>query len=302
MKFSATGEFKEFLIAQITEFKEDQSASSHWKNYENALKIKISSIKEDKINLILKGFGFGNYHKRNLLGIAKNLPTTIFLKFVLRSSKSTEKADKKISECLGFLRSYDSFRMCKTIDYLANFDKLEKSRKVCVIGDGFGRLGILLKFLYPHLSIIQVNLSKTLTYDIASTLKAFPNCSYSINKAVSEVNDFTFIDSKHKILVPNCDFYINIASMQEMNYDEIFEYFHIITNSFNSFFYCCNRVEKILPDGNVIRFDNYPWEDNLSVIDESICSWHLWQPVNKPPFYKKFDGLIKHKLVKVESK
>ena len=300
MKFSASGEFREFLAAQIIEFKEDQSASSHWKNYENAVKIQVNSITEEKIDIILKGFGFGNYHQRNLLGMAKNLPTAIFLKFILRSSKCTEKADKEISKRLGVLRSNDSFRMCKTIDYLANYINLEEIKKVCVIGDGFGRLGILLKFLYPHLSIVQVNLSKTLTYDIASTLRTFPDITYAINKVDSKSNDFTFIDSTHKNLISNCDFYINIASMQEMNYDEIYEYFRLI-NSSNTFFYCCNRFEKMLPDGNVIKFDNYPWGDNFEVIDENICSWHLWQPVNKPPFYKKFDGPTKHKLVKVKS-
>jgi hypothetical protein len=62
------------------------------------------------------------------------------------------------------------------------------------------------------------------------------------------------------------------------------------------FFYSCNREEKILPDGTVTRFSEYPWHAKDQIIVDALCPWHQETYSYKPPFYWPYDGPIKHRL------
>jgi hypothetical protein len=88
--------------------------------------------------------------------------------------------------------------------------------------------------------------------------------------------------------------------MQEMNYEAITSYFNVIRNqNTTTWFYCCNRVSKTLPDGSVINFSEYGWNTSDQVIVDELCPWHQRFPINRPPFSSKFDGPIKHRLIKL---
>jgi len=85
--------------------------------------------------------------------------------------------------------------------------------------------------------------------------------------------------------------------MQEMNMNTINDYFSLIkSQSHPIYFYCANRISKKLPDGSVINFNEYPWEGMKVIVDE-LCPWHQQFPSIKPPFVRKFDGPIQHRLV-----
>ena len=96
--------------------------------------------------------------------------------------------------------------------------------------------------------------------------------------------------------------FINIASMQEMNMPVIQKYFEYMrTSTVKSYFYCCNREEKTLSDGNVIKFSNYPWNEDERIIIDEPCPWYQRYPSNFPPFWRDFIGTHLHRLIKLNT-
>jgi len=96
--------------------------------------------------------------------------------------------------------------------------------------------------------------------------------------------------------------FVNIASMQEMDMPVINKYFEIMkTSTVESYFYCCNREEKVLSDRSIIRFMDYPWGGGQILVDEP-CPWYQEYPSNRPPFWKPFDGTNLHRLIKLGTK
>ena len=90
--------------------------------------------------------------------------------------------------------------------------------------------------------------------------------------------------------------------MQEMDPQIIEEYFNdlrsVVANN-EMYFYCANREEKLLPDGTVTRFSEYPWliEDEVKI--DELCPWHQFYYALMPPFYRPYDVAIRHRLVKL---
>ena len=66
-----------------------------------------------------------------------------------------------------------------------------------------------------------------------------------------------------------------------------------------TFFYCCNRISKKLPDGSIINFKDYNWSKKDLILFNELCPWHQKFPISRPPFVSKFDGPIKHRLINV---
>ena len=100
--------------------------------------------------------------------------------------------------------------------------------------------------------------------------------------------------------IDDIDFFFNIASMGEMNPIIIKKYFDFMRKqkTKNTYFYCCNRVTKVLPDGTKTKFDDYDWLKKDKTYFNEICKWYNYSPMSRPPFIKKFDGKFRHKLVK----
>ena len=115
--------------------------------------------------------------------------------------------------------------------------------------------------------------------------------------------DFNFIPAEliFEIYPKNIGFFINIASMGEMDQEIISKYFELMRsqNTISTFFYCCNRKEKDLPDGSKTFFSNYGWSDKDTVIFEEYCAWYRKYPMNRPPFMRAFDGVFLHKLLEI---
>ena len=102
--------------------------------------------------------------------------------------------------------------------------------------------------------------------------------------------DYNFIPAEiiFDVDLNDVDFFINIASMQEMNIEIINAYFDLIRNqkSDKTYFYCCNRISKKLPDGNVAAFDDYAWLPNDKVIFDEVCTWYSSFPFRVLPLLK----------------
>ncbi len=276
------------------------NTSSHWKKYGELQRVKKI---DNEYELI--GQGFGDFSKRNILRFLIDIPTKIYLFNLNKScSKKILKGIRWVADKQKRCFSYDLSRISLTLDLLSKKIVDLENKTFCVIGDGYGSLGCLIKKIYPNSKIIYVNLGRTLFFDLYYSKKCFPELKHSLIRSnlCSLSADFNYIEAEYfKKIFFTSDIFINIASMQEMNYEQISSYFNAIRNQdIDCWFYCCNRVSKTLPDGSVINFSEYGWDDSDQIIFDELCPWQQRFPINWPPFSKKFDGPIKHRLIKLK--
>ena len=88
--------------------------------------------------------------------------------------------------------------------------------------------------------------------------------------------------------------------MQEMDPPVIAAYFEdlrVIASQGQLFFYCCNREEKTLPDGTVTCFAGYTWHEGDQILVDELCPWNQQHYSLRPPFYRPYDGPIRHGLL-----
>ncbi len=290
---------------------EDSSASSHWREMHLTLK-----LQDGRILSGMRGFG-GFTNRYNLIKYAGHL---ILRRKLIKIGKEFKlfpkifKLAKVICQSQNRVVDQDMLRQIITIAYLS--EKLESSyfdyshSNILVIGDGWGSLtSLLLGITFSR--IILINLNKTLLIDLLQIQKAFPdlNFCYVDDKDGLKI---AMLDKSVRLISLTADNFsllasipinlaINIASMQEMNYQSIHGYFDVLRKSpaKTTYLYCCNRQSKILPDGALVEFNNYGWLDNDKNLAFEECPWHKEYYAFKPPFYRKFDGIHIHKLTRL---
>lgn len=297
----------QYLISEYGNSKANysQEASSHWLRLNDFQKIKIDHKNDNLFNkkgirLNLSGGGFGEFKKLTILNLVTHLHVFLYLslnlwrKLDLNTFFKTFRYSLKSRQLFG----YDVSRLATTVDFLAkNIGDLD-GKSILIIGDGYGRLGSILKSIFPNLTITHINLGKILIFDYFYSLKVFPDLKHKLVFSQSDFgSDFNYIEAeKYRNFKIKSDLIINIASMQEMNLKQIDDYFKLIKAQ-RGYFYCCNRVSKTLPDGTTVNFFDYPW-GGLEIIVDEICPWYQKFPAVKPPFVRKFDGPIHHRLTK----
>ncbi|MBF0151824.1 MAG: putative sugar O-methyltransferase, partial [Magnetococcales bacterium] len=140
-----------------------------------------------------------------------------------------------------------------------------------VIGDGFGVFSTLLLFTNSVKKVIVVNIIRTLIVDLSFIQTALPDIGIAL--ATDKTGfDHAMNDDRIAVIALKADDYqlfqgarvnlaVNIASMQEMNPPTIANYFSALRQVSGEpiYFYCCNREDKYLPDGTLVRFNDYPW-------------------------------------------
>ena len=265
--------------------KTNQNKSSHWKKYLNKNDIFLNEYEH---------LGFGSFTKKSYKNnIQKILGKIIFGKKIF---------DSEIYKKYEFLyNSINRFVDIDTIRHIFTFEKIKNItnvKKICIIGDGKLNGVIGANIAFPDAKIFSVNLSEVIINDllILKKLKHELNTSFQlVEKNFDEnKNKLYFIPSnlKKHLYDKNIDLFINIASFQEMDYSEIFNYFDIVKNN-KSILYCCNRENKKLPCGEEISFHKYPW-NNSKIIFWEDCPWHQRFYTSKFPFIKKYDGNVIH--------
>jgi len=215
--------------------------------------------------------------------------------------------------------SLDVLRHVITMSYLNEMKVIKEGGVSCVIGDGFATMtSLLLKANKQR--VVLVNLSKTLLVDLwhlklllgdgfATDVVLVTDKDGMTNALLEKKNkpSVIVIEAKNHQLIQLCpiDLTINIASMQEMNPEIVAQYFtdiSIAAKEHSGFFYCCNREEKVLPDGVIVKFEDYPWHLSTKTLDDGLCPWHHKHYNLKPPFYHNYDGDIRHRLVSFSQK
>ncbi len=277
------------------------SSSSHWDYYSEYFL--VDYIDENTLNL--RGEGFGDFEVNSVVNRLKNIPSSIYLKKLKRSlDPRLLLAAKKVSQASGRLLSFDCIKQALSIQEMIRLGVSFENKKVCIIGDGYGFMGMFLKTIFPSIKIVSINLGKTLFFDYLYT--ATLNLNYTTSLADSKrETDFKFIcaENYEDSNIKDIDIFINIASMQEMDISTVQSYMKWIRSQLTEavYFYCCNRISKTLPDGSEIKFDEYGWKDKDSILLDDLCHWYQKFPINRPPFTQEFDGPIKHRLVKISN-
>ncbi len=275
--------------------------SSHWRKYGE-----FQTVKKVNGTYQIEGIGFGDFvTDSGLIRKLKNIPTQLFLKNMLRGcDPNILQHAKRIANHMKRIFSFDVARMALTAQLLNKYIGDLNNKVIVIIGDGYGTLGILLKSLYPQSQIVQINLGRTLMFDVFYSLQCFQGLAHKLLSIadMSLSKDFSYIEAE-KVAGINVrgDLFINIASMQEMNPDAIVNYFQIIRSQpTQTFFYCLNRVAKLLPDGTITKFADYDWRNEDKVLLDELCPWHQRAPKNRPPFSYSFDGPIWHRLIQIK--
>lgn len=278
-----------------------KGVSSHWTQHG------IQTLHLIDGNVEIKGMGgFGDYVSKSLKSYIRNF-IHIFLTTRYRNkyikSNHIDNLAKSISSASNRLHLLDSAKHAIVLEQLISNKVLDKVKVICVIGDGYGYFGNLLSKYDSNFKIIFVNLGKQLIFDAQITQNINTNSNLNL-LSISNINEdlmhFNFLEAEnyHLIAELNIDLFINIASMQEMNkmtVDNDFTYMRA-SKAPLKFFYCCNRIHKVLPDGEEIIFDNYPWKDS-QILFEEIPNWYMNYTAQKPPFWRPYDGLLKVRLV-----
>lgn len=124
---------------------------------------------------------------------------------------------------------------------------------------------------------------------------------HDIKKIKDDVRIIAIEAENYEILKNiNKDLVINIASFQEMDMDVIDNYFKYIYNQTTPFyFYLCNREAKQLPDGSLISFKKYKFNNQDEILADELCPWHNDFYTFKPPFFREYDGPTRHQLRKI---
>jgi len=292
----------------------DNAASSHWKSFSKNI-----SAKSLGNSFRLSGYGFGESERPRLLNRLFGW-ISIFLHLRNLSDHTISrhlKSSKEIVKKMGLHFSLDAFRQVCTLSFLVNhLGSKNYPSRILVIGDGHGILSALLHAQYPKSQIFLIDLGAVLLFQSHYLNMAFPYASQLlVEEKMDSIEGATFIfcPAGHIDMLHNqFDLAINVASMQEMTQTVIEGYFQFLRKSKTKLFYCCNRLEKSLVGGNIIRFMDYPWGLTDNHIVDELTPWHQWffapgaptallnwrsVPI---PFIHQYDGPHWHRLTQMK--
>lgn len=306
----------DYLAAESV--KDDPHASSHWQKYHSDFKFNGREFEG------LQGFG-GN--EKQLTGLRLWLSRLLQRRF-RHFGDANAKFDMidvlagEVTSMQGRSYDLDVLRQVLTISFLHTHapNKFNENAMSCVIGDGFASMSTLLLASKSAGRVVLVNLTKTLLVDLwylklwMGSEKFETSVDLVVDEAglaralvrppdqVDGAGQIIAVQASDHRLLRNCpiDVAINIASMQEMNPPAVEAYFidmRAIARHRELLFYCCNRQEKKLPDGVVTKFSDYPWYADDKIWVDELCPWHQYYYLNRPPFYKFYDGPHMHRLV-----
>ena len=181
-----------------------------------------------------------------------------------------------------------------------------------VIGDGYGVMTSLLKLSYSETKIVTVNLTTPLLMDLVYARKAIPSLRIALPTNQVEMmdalnqNDIDVIaiqaDNSKLIAEANVGLAFALHSMQEMTNSVIKSYFDLLRGNKNdrTAFYCLNRIYKQLYDGEEIKFFDFPWSLNDTVLFDEVCRWDNFEYNSRPPFWSRNPNQKQHRLVILE--
>jgi hypothetical protein len=295
----------------------DKMTSSHWAEQHTR-----ATVSETNGEFVLSGDGFGYTPLLPLKGRLFSWLTIALYLMKLSGRIAVMKNMRRamlVAKKMGHPFTYDCFRALCTYTFYIQGNAYSR---IAIIGDGWGYLSGLIHEFCPDTSVFLIDLGKTLTFQVATLSKAFPSAPlHLVEDGPARIAEpcwkgFVFCPAEKvwQLKMVEFDLFINIASMQEMAFAIISEYFDFIRSTLKArgLFYCCNRQEKTLPCGEILKIDEYPWKDNDTVRVSEVCPWYtfflnsyaaargLTLMGRRVPYVNYFDGPILHRLVEME--
>jgi hypothetical protein len=182
---------------------------------------------------------------------------------------------------MGIAPTLDVFRQACSLALIQTFlSSTIRNPSVVVIGDGHGVLSAMIKQSRPDARLTLIDLGTTLLFQAYRCQQAHPQSEHALAKDATESTDFTYCASPDvsTLLAKNFDLAVNIASFQEIDPKVTKEYMRFLRETLqpDNLFYCCNRINKTLPDGTVTKFDEYGWQAEDRILIEENCQWHQY--------------------------
>ena len=284
-------QIEEKLLNNIYLGTNEQQKSSHWIKYTKDFSFNNGSISG------ISGFSYitkklpllGSYHRFIQKLNYKNINFSFSNFWYKIALSAMNKQTRIVDSCV--------LRQVLTLDLLEKKINFKNINNVCVIGDGQSNFAAIALESKKFKKVLSINLPEVLLNDYYLIKKMGINVreiqlletQNQFNNFINnENNSFGMIEANNaKILINQpIDLFVNIASFGEMNMDIISNYFKIIKSSLNgSYLYSCNREEKKLPDGTLIKLEDYPWEGFIQKLLDEESPWNL-------NYYRLRRGLI----------
>lgn len=283
----------------------DNNLSSMWKEFYPQIQAQF----DNRDNLILlKSRGFSDINYSN--PISKIFNHLCNLSYFLRLPYKNDlifimkKIRPKLKKIGSFI-TYGCFRQICSLITIKQYLKYGSNEifDIVIIGDGSGYMSLLIKSLYPKARITLIDIGKVLLFQAINLQSIYQKYNHIVidgdNVKVDKF-DFLYVPSEKISEIKNIKYKlaINIASMQEMNYESIDSYFKFLRKNStpDNLFYCCNRVLKKLPGGEILEFKKYPWhEKDRHILDEEP-RFYEYKFISEFPFVSYLDGRMQHRL------
>ncbi len=314
--------YSRYYVHEDERVEQNKFISSHWQYKSRDFIVK----KDGELIKNIYGIGFGEMEAKNIP--KKLLVYLCHLSYFIRLQNKLEiirlsKLAFKICKKMGFYFSFDVFKqVCSLalINQKLSPGMKERRLNFLMIGDGYGFLSSLVKTVYPNSTIVLIDMGKTLLFQSFYCQRVHPASSHrsvlekdKFNLNSNDCNyDFIYCPTEYlqEVSKIKFDIAINIASMQEMNYDTISRYFSFMRTNLNkdNLFYCCNREFKKLVGGEMIKFDEYPWIKDDKFLIDGYCPWYKYRVsrharhkmkilnIINVPFLAYFDSPFKHRV------
>ena len=148
--------------------------SNHWRDFGKNTKI----IKEDD-SFNISAYGISTFYKKeSLLGTLKHFPIDYLLSQMLKKYHAQDETiamAKSITNRLNIYFDFDHAKHVLIYDLLDSYDLFNRDDLICIIGDGHGFFGSLIKTLRPDTRILFINLGRNLLIDVFYFSKYFPD-------------------------------------------------------------------------------------------------------------------------------
>lgn len=150
---------------------------------------------------------------------------------------------------------------------------------ICEIGAGFGGMACVLKRILPNARFILLDLPEVNCSQTYYVSKSFPDAKIihyeDISSQISWPGHLTNYDFAilpgwciERLSTQSVDLFINIRSMQEMNWTTLRYYFQHIHRTITpeGMFYCVNRYSKNTADTQPVVLGDYPFDDHWTAL------------------------------------
>lgn len=288
--------------------------SSHWKLYGAQTQVEFRPE-----GVRLRGSGFHGIARPTLGGRALHAAEWWSYRAVrrgLRNFPSVWASALRLVHALGGGPGISTFTYAGALATLADHWQAHglMPRTAAVIVDGACFLGALLRRLVPGVRLYGIDLPKILIFQARTHEQADPRARLALLGTPGWADaDVVFTCPQDVERIPGpIDCAVNMVSMQEMTQHSIAAYFAFLRrrSAPASRFYCVNRAQKTLPDGEATRFDRYPWRQGDEVFLDGRCPYytHFFAPYTladgprllgrRVPGWNAFNE-IRHRLVRL---